>query len=252
MSRSIDLNCDLGESYGLFKVGDDEEILKLVSSANIACGLHAGDFTVMHQTVKKALTYNVSIGAHPGLPDLQGFGRRWIPYTPDEIYDLVLYQIGALAGFVRAEGGRMVHVKPHGALYNKAAMDRPVANAIVRAIWDFDPELRLFGLSQSQLIVAGQDEGLRTVSEVFADRNYQSDGTLVPRSQPQAMIDSDEIISERMLKLLEQGTVLSLDGREVPLVAETICLHGDEREALGHALALREALTKKRIIIAAV
>ena len=146
----------------------------------------------------------------------------------------------------------MVHVKPHGALYNKAAMDRPVANAIVRAIWDFDPELRLFALSQSQLIAAGQAEGLRTVSEVFADRNYQSDGTLVPRSQPQAIINSDKIISERMLKLLEQGTVLSLDGQEIPLVAETICLHGDEKEALGHALALRQALQKNGFVIAAV
>ena len=252
MSRSIDLNCDLGESYGLYNVGADEEILRLVSSANIACGLHAGDFTVMHQTVKSALASNVAIGAHPGLPDLQGFGRRWIPFTPEEIYDLVLYQISALAGFVRAQGGRMVHVKPHGALYNKAAIDRPVANAIVRAIRDFDPELRLFALSQSQLIAAGQAGGLRTVSEVFADRNYQSDGTLVPRSHPQAMIDSDEIISERMLKLLDHGTVLSLDGQEIPLIAETICLHGDEKEALGHAQVLHQALKKNKILIQAV
>lgn len=252
MSRSIDLNCDLGESYGLFNVGADEEILKLVSSANIACGLHAGDFTVMHQTVKNALSNNVSIGAHPGLPDLQGFGRRWIPYTPEEIYDLVLYQISALAGFVRAEGGRMAHVKPHGALYNKAAIDFSVANAIARAIRDFDPELRLFALSQSQLIAAGQAAGLQTVSEVFADRNYQSDGTLVPRSHPQAMIDSDEIISQRMLNMIDQGTVLCLDGQEIPLIAETICLHGDEKEALIHARVLHQALTKNGILIDAV
>lgn len=252
MSKSIDLNCDLGESYGSYKVGSDEEILRLVSSANIACGLHAGDFTVMHQTVKRALACNVAIGAHPGLPDLQGFGRRWIPFTPEEIYDLVLYQISALAGFVRAQGGRMVHVKPHGALYNKAAIERTVANAIVRAIRDFDPELRIFALSQSQLIAAGHAEGLRTVSEVFADRNYQADGTLVPRSHPQAMIDSDEIISERMLKLLDQGTVLSLNGQEIPLMAETICLHGDAKEALGHAQALHQALKKNRISIEAV
>lgn len=252
MSRSIDLNCDLGESYGLYKVGDNEEILRLVSSANIACGLHAGDFTVMHKTVTSALACHVAIGAHPGLPDLQGFGRRWIPFTPEEIYDLVLYQISALAGFVRAQGGRMVHVKPHGALYNRAAIDRPIANAIARAVRDFDPELRLFALSKSLLIEAGQAEGLRTVSEVFADRNYQTDGTLVHRSDPQAMIHSDEIIADRVLKILEHGTVLSLDGQEIPLLAETICLHGDEKEALSHAHTLHQALKKNGILIQAV
>ena len=249
MRRSVDLNCDLGESYGMFQVGSDEAVLRLVSSANIACGLHAGDFTVMHNTVKRAMAYNVAIGAHPGLPDVQGFGRRWIPYSPGEIYDLVLYQIGALAAFVRAEGGRLVHVKPHGALYNKAAVDRSVAEAIARAVRDFDPELRLFALSGSLLIVAGQALGLHTVSEVFADRNYQTDGTLVPRSHPQAMVHSGAVMAERLLNMLEKGSVLSLDGQEVSLLAETVCLHGDEPEALVHAQTLREALEKREVAI---
>ena len=249
MRRSVDVNCDLGESYGMFQVGSDEAVLRLVSSANIACGLHAGDFTVMHNTVKRAMAYNVAIGAHPGLPDVQGFGRRWIPYSPGEIYDLVLYQIGALAAFVRAEGGRLVHVKPHGALYNKASVDRSVAEAIAGAVRDFDPELRLFALSGSLLIVAGQAAGLRTVSEVFADRNYQTDGTLVPRSHPQAMVHSGTMMAERLLNMLEKGSVLSLDGQEVPLLAETVCLHGDEPEALVHAQTLREALEKREVAI---
>jgi len=245
MRKSVDLNCDLGESYGSFQVGSDEAVLRLVSSANIACGLHAGDFTVMHNTVKRAMAYNVAIGAHPGLPDVQGFGRRWIPYSPREIYDLVLYQIGALAAFVRVEGGRLVHVKPHGALYNKAAVDSSVAEAIARAVRDFDPKLRLFALSGSCLIEAGQAAGLRTVSEVFADRHYQTDGTLVPRSHPQAMVNSGTMMAERLLNMLEKGSVLSLDGQEVPLLAETVCLHGDEPEALVHAQTLQVALEKR-------
>lgn len=251
MTLKVDLNCDLGESFGLFKIGADAEVLRLVSSANIACGLHAGDFQVMHETVKKALANQVSIGAHPGLPDLQGFGRRWIPYTPQEIYDLVLYQIGALAAFVRAEGGQLTHVKPHGALYNKAAVDRFIADAVAQAVRDFDPNLRLFSLSGSVLIQAGQEVGLKTVSEVFADRNYRADGTLVPRSHPQAMVYSLEEMAERILRMIKEKTVISLEGQIVPIKAETICLHGDEPEALAHAQKLRETLEDHGIIIQA-
>lgn len=251
MSLKVDLNCDLGESFGLFQVGADSEVLRLVSSANIACGLHAGDFQVMHQTVKEALANHVSIGAHPGLPDLQGFGRRWISYTPQEIYDLVLYQIGALAAFVRAEGGQLAHVKPHGALYNKAAVDRTIADAIAQAVRDFDPHLRLFSLSGSVLIEAGRAAGLQTVSEVFADRNYSADGTLVPRSHPQAMVHSLEEMSQRLIQMIKEKSVVSLDGRTIPLEAETVCLHGDEPEALAHAQRLRETLEEKGITIQA-
>lgn len=251
MTLKVDLNCDLGESFGLFQVGADSEVLRLVSSANIACGLHAGDFQVMHQTVKEALANHVSIGAHPGLPDLQGFGRRWISYTPQEIYDLVLYQIGALAAFVRAEGGQLAHVKPHGALYNKAAVDRTIAYAIAQAVRDFDPHLRLFSLSGSVLIEAGRAAGLQTVSEVFADRNYSADGTLVPRSHPQAMVHSLEEMSQRLIQMIKEKSVVSLDGRTIPLEAETVCLHGDEPEALAYAQRLRETLEEKGITIQA-
>lgn len=251
MTLKVDLNCDLGESFGLFQVGADSEVLRLVSSANIACGLHAGDFQVMHKTVKMALANHVSIGAHPGLPDLQGFGRRWISYTPQEIYDLVLYQIGALAAFVRAEGGQLAHVKPHGALYNKAAVDRSIADAIAQAVRDFDPHLRLFSLSGSVLIEAGRAAGLQTVSEVFADRNYSAEGTLVPRSHPQAMVHSLEEMSQRLIQMIKEKSVVSLDGRTIPLEAETVCLHGDEPEALAHAQRLRETLEEKGITIQA-
>lgn len=249
MSMFIDLNCDLGESYGLFRVGSDAEILQLISSANIACGLHAGDFSVMAHTVDLALARNVAIGAHPGLPDLQGFGRRWIPYTAQEIHDLVLYQIGALSAFVTARDARLSHVKPHGALYNKAAIDREVAKAVVRAVQDFSPELKLFGLSGSVLLEEAQEAGLQTVSEVFADRQYQADGTLVPRTHPQAMLHSSAEIATRLERMLRKGSVLSLDGHEVPLKAETVCLHGDNPAAVAHAQELRKTLQERGILI---
>lgn len=247
----IDLNCDVGESYGLFRVGSDEEILRFVSSANIACGLHAGDFSVMSHTVDLALARGIAIGAHPGLPDLQGFGRRWIPYTAQEIHDLVLYQIGALSAFVTARDARLNHVKPHGALYNKAAVDREVAKAVVRAVWDFSPELKLFSLSGSVLLEEAQEVGLKTVSEVFADRQYQADGTLVPRTHPQAMLHSSAEIATRLERLLQKGYVLSLDGHEVPLKAETVCLHGDNPAAVTHARELRKTLEERGILIRA-
>lgn len=247
----IDLNCDLGESFGLFRVGADEEILRLVSSANIACGFHAGDFSVMAHTVDIALASGVAIGAHPGLPDLQGFGRRWIPYTPREIYNLVLYQIGALAAFVKAKGANLSHVKPHGALYNKASVDREVAEAVVWAVRDFSPGLKLFALSRSILLEVGRDAGLKTVSEVFADRQYQADGTLVPRTHPQALLKSTEAMAERLIRLLEKGNVQTLDGQEISINAETVCLHGDDPAALEHARELRRALEEHQVVIKA-
>lgn len=247
----IDLNCDLGESFGLFKVGADEDILSLVSSANVACGLHAGDFSVMAHTVDIALANGVAIGAHPGLPDLQGFGRHWIPYTPREIYNMVLYQIGALSSFVTVKGAKLNHVKPHGALYNKAAVDREVAEAVVRAVRDFSPELKLFALSGSILLEVGRAAGLKTVSEVFADRQYQADGTLVPRTHPEAMMHSTEEMATRLLRMVETGSLQSLDGQTINLQAETVCLHGDEPEALEHARELRKALEERKIVIKA-
>ena len=184
----IDLNSDIGESYGVYKIGNDKEVLKQISSANIACGYHAGDHNVMMETVKMAKSNNVNIGAHPGLPDLLGFGRREMNISPKEIYHLTLYQIGALAALTRAQGTYLVHVKPHGALYNMAASNRPIADAIAQAVADYDSSLILFGLSGSELIRAGKEKGLLTASEVFADRTYQPDGTLTARNDKNAMI----------------------------------------------------------------
>jgi len=193
----VDLNCDLGESYGAYKLGNDEAILPFVTSANIACGFHAGDPAVMKKTVRLALQHQVAIGAHPGLPDLVGFGRREMAVSPEEAFDMTLYQIGALAAFVQAEGGAMHHVKPHGALYNMAAVTPALAEAIAEAVYRVNPELVLYGLAGSALIKAGQKLGLRTANEVFADRTYQPDGTLTSRRLPNALLsDPQEAIRQ--------------------------------------------------------
>lgn len=247
----VDLNSDLGESFGAFKIGRDEEVLQVVSSANIACGFHAGDFSVMHRTIKLAAAGGASLGAHPGLPDLQGFGRRWMGYSPAEVHDMVLYQIGALAALAKGEGLALRHVKPHGALYNLAAVDVEIATAIAAAVRDFSADLRLFGLSGSRLIEAGEEAGLTTVSEVFADRNYASDGTLVPRSHPEAMLHDPEEIARRVVGMMASGSVQSLDGQNVPLRVETICLHGDEPQALATARAIRQGLLDAGITVRA-
>jgi 5-oxoprolinase (ATP-hydrolysing) subunit A len=247
----IDLNCDLGESYGAYAKGRDEEVLKLVSSANIACGFHAGDPAVMRNTVRLCLENGVSIGAHPGLPDLQGFGRREIRITPDEAYEMTLYQIGALDAFVRAEGGRLHHVKPHGALYNMAARDRLLAEAIAEAVLRFDTSLLLYGLSGSELMAAGKRAGLAVVSEVFADRCYRPDGSLVPRSEPYAVIHDCEAAVAQALQMATAGTVRASDGSLVPIEAQTVCIHGDGPQAVGFAAQLRTALTAAGIGIAA-
>jgi len=187
--RTIDLNCDMGESFGAWKMGDDEAVLPHVTSINVACGLHAGDWKVMHRTVQAAFAHGVSVGAHPSLPDLQGFGRRLMQISVDEIYDVVLYQVGALDAFCRALGGRLAHVKAHGALYNMAAKDHKLAHAIAKAVADLDRGLVLFGLAGSALTKAGRDAGLQIANEVFADRSYQPDGSLTPRNLPGSMIE---------------------------------------------------------------
>ncbi|CAA7599535.1 LamB/YcsF family [Acididesulfobacillus acetoxydans] len=247
----VDLNSDLGESFGMFKVGRDEEILRLVSSANIACGFHAGDFSVMHRTIRLAAAGGAALGAHPGLPDLQGFGRRWLGYAPAEVYDLVLYQIGALAALAKGEGLVLRHVKPHGALYNRAAVDPEIAAAVAAAVRDFSPALRLFGPSGSRLIEAGAEAGLATVSEVFADRNYNEDGTLVSRGQPGAMLHDPEEIARRVAGMVKSGKVRSITGQTIALKVETICLHGDEPGALSAAQAIREVLRTAGITVKA-
>ncbi|QDR82345.1 LamB/YcsF family protein [Sporomusa termitida] len=238
----IDLNCDLGESFGAYTLGADEEILKYVTSANIACGFHAGDPGVMHKTVSLALTHKVALGAHPGLPDLIGFGRREMAVSPREVFDMVVYQIGALAGFIQAEGGRMQHVKPHGALYNMAARQPQLAEAIAEAVYKVNPELILFGLAGSELVKAGAQAGLRTAQEVFADRTYQADGSLTPRSQPDALITDHEQAVAQVVRMVRSGQATARCGTEVALQADTVCIHGDGSAALAFARHIRETL----------
>jgi 5-oxoprolinase (ATP-hydrolysing) subunit A len=239
----IDLNCDLGESFGTYTIGQDEEMMKFVSSVNVACGFHAGDPLVMKQTVTNALNHNLKIGAHPGLPDLQGFGRRMIHVTPEEAYALVQYQIGALLAFVKAQGGMLSHVKPHGALYNMAAKDSGLATSIAEAVYELDPGLTLFGLSQSELTKAGEEIGLRVAHEVFADRTYQSDGSLTPRSLPNAVLHDENEVEKQVLRMVEKQEVVTTDGEVLSIKADTICLHGDNTAALNLAKRLYEKLS---------
>jgi UPF0271 protein len=246
---TVDLNCDMGESFGVYSRGCDEEIMPYVTSANIACGFHAGDPATMRRTVRLALEHGVAIGAHPGLPDLAGFGRRNMDVSPDEAYGLVMYQTGALMAFVRAEGGRLRHVKAHGALYNMAARSRELAEAIAEAVYRIDPELFLFGPASSELIKAGQRIGLRTVSEAFADRSYERDGSLTPRRLPEALIDDEEEASRRAVRMVREGRVRSRQGEDVVIVAETICIHGDGPHALPFARSIRQALEREGIAV---
>lgn len=242
----VDLNADLGEGCA-----NDEALLQLVSSANIACGFHAGDAQTMQQSVRWALKYGVAIGAHPSFPDRENFGRTAMQLPPETVYAQVVYQLGALAAITRAEGGKMVHVKPHGMLYNQAATDALLADAIARAVYDVNPALRLVGLAGSELIRAGERLGLQTRQEVFADRRYQSNGTLVPRSQPDAMIESDELALDQTLAMVREQKVLSREGVWVPVQADTVCLHGDGEHALTFARRLREAFGEQDIQVSA-
>lgn len=248
----VDLNCDLGESFGRYKLGEQEEILKYVTSANIACGFHGGDPSVMRETVKMAIANGVKIGAHPGLPDLNGFGRREMAITPQEGYDMVVYQIGALQGFLMTFNEKMQHVKPHGALYNMAAKDPKLAEAIAQAVYDVSPSLILFGLSGSELTKAGEKIGLRTAHEVFADRTYQADGSLTSRSQKNAMITDQEQSVTQIVKMVTEGVVVSEQQTEVPLRADTICIHGDGAHALAFAKYINETLNKNNITVDAI
>lgn len=232
----------MGESFGNYALGNDEQILEFVTSANIACGYHAGDPSVMRATVLLALAKGVAIGAHPGYRDLQGFGRRFMSITPGEVRDMVVYQVGALNAFVRAEGGSMRHVKAHGALYNAATVDADLADAIARAVHSVDPELILFGLSGSKLIAAGEAVGLPTASEAFADRTYQEDGTLTPRTRPGALIDEHEQAVRQTIRLAKEGRVRSQRGADVEVLTDTICMHGDGPHALQFARMIRKGL----------
>ncbi|NMO96398.1 LamB/YcsF family protein [Paenibacillus lemnae] len=250
--KFVDLNCDMGESFGAYTLGRDAEILEHVTSANIACGFHAGDAGTMRKTVKLALEKGVAIGAHPGLQDLIGFGRRRMDITPQEAYDMVVYQIGALSGFVRAEGAVMQHVKAHGELYNMAAGNPGLAEAIAEAVYSVDPALILFGLAGSELVKAGEKLGLRTASEVFSDRTYQSDGSLTSRRQPDAMIESDEESAGQVIRMVNEGKVLSRQGSDVAIQADTVCIHGDGAHALEFAQQINASLKQAGITVQAI
>ncbi|MFD1780405.1 5-oxoprolinase subunit PxpA [Fredinandcohnia salidurans] len=250
--KMIDLNCDLGESFGTYKIGKDEEVLSFISSANVACGFHAGDPHVINQTVQLAKKYGVAIGAHPGFQDLVGFGRRTMAVSPKDVYDLVLYQIGALAAFCKAHEVKLSHVKPHGALYNMAAVDTNLAEAIAKAVRIFDPTLSLYGLAGSKLIEAGEKYGLHTVSEVFADRTYQPNGTLTPRTQEGAVIHDSNVAIKQVLQMVKEQTVQTTTGEIIPIKADSICVHGDNDHALQFVQELRQALTNEGITIKAI
>ncbi|HLO79411.1 MAG TPA: 5-oxoprolinase subunit PxpA [Chitinophagaceae bacterium] len=249
--KIIDLNCDMGESTGSRKIGDDESIMPFISSSNIACGFHGGDPMVMHATVDLAVKHGVAIGAHPSFYDIEGFGRNEIALSKEEIYDLVVYQVSALQGFTRMGGAELHHVKPHGALYNMAARIPGYAKAIASAVRDLDPRLILYGLSGSELIKAGKEMGLRTCSEVFADRTYQDDGSLTPRSRSGAVIHEFEQSLEQVKMMLEDGRVRTVTGNIISIEAETICIHGDHEGSALFAKELNKNLSAAGFVIKA-
>ena len=242
MSLAIDLNSDLGEGFGVWALGDDEALLDVVTSANVACGFHAGDPDILRRVCAIAAERGVAIGAHVGYRDLAGFGRRDMDVEPQRLTNDVIYQIGALDGFARVAGTRVRYVKPHGALYNTAVHDQQQAAAVVEAIHLYDESLPVMGLPGSALLTAAGSAGLRTIGEAFADRGYAPDGTLVPRSQPGAVLHDPQQVAERMARLVTTGTVPAADGTEVAISAESICVHGDSPGSVQMAIAVRQAL----------
>ncbi|MDP1570640.1 MAG: 5-oxoprolinase subunit PxpA [Vicinamibacterales bacterium] len=248
----IDLNSDLGESFGPWTMGQDEALMPSITSANIACGFHAGDPTVMRRTVALARRHGVAIGAHPGFPDLAGFGRRAMQASPAEVEDFVIYQVGALAGIAQAEGLTLRHVKPHGALYLVACRDHAIAGAIARAVAAIDRSLILFGLSGSALVEAGRAAGLRVAVEGFADRAYEPDGTLASRQRPGSVIHDPAAVVARAVRMVRDREVVATDGAVIRMEIDTLCLHGDTTGAAGLAVSIRRGLEEAGVTIAAV
>ncbi len=249
--KRIDLNCDMGESFGAWTMGADAQVMPFVTSANIACGFHAGDPATIRKTVRLAVDHGVAIGAHPSLPDLQGFGRRAMRISPQEMYDLVIYQAGAVEAFARAAGARLHHVKCHGALYNMAANDEALSDAMARAVKDLGSGVFVYALSNSRMMEISKRHQLPVAGEVFADRGYSDDGTLAPRDRPGGMIEDSAKAVAQALAMVEEGCVTSLSGKRVPVAPDTICLHGDQPKAVEFAKALRAAFSEKGITIAA-
>ncbi len=243
----IDINCDLGEGGGHDDTSSDEAVMSFITSANIACGFHAGDPLTIEKSVKSAIIHGVGIGAHPGYPDREGFGRRPVKMSHEELRALILYQAGAVKGITEAAGGKMQHVKPHGALYNAAATDYEMAAVIARAVRDLDKTLTLVGLSGSELIRAARDAGLPCASEVFADRAYNDDGTLVSRNIGGAVLHDTATVIVRAVRMITEKTVLSVTGKIIPIEADTVCIHGDNEMAAAFAENLAETLKKRGI-----
>jgi UPF0271 protein len=248
--KKIDLNCDMGESYGAWTMGADAEVMPFISSANIACGFHGGDPATIRRTVRLAVEHGVAIGAHPSLPDLQGFGRRAMRISPQDMYDLVLYQAGAVEAFARAAGAKLHHVKCHGALYNMAANDEALSEAMARAARDLGGVM-LYALSNSKMMENAKRLGVPVAGEVFADRGYADDGTLAPRDRPGGMIEDAGEAVARALAMIERGYVVALSGKRVPVSADTLCLHGDQPGAVTFAKAIRKAFADNGIAVAA-
>jgi UPF0271 protein len=243
----IDLNCDLGESFGRWSIGHDADVMRSITSANVACGFHAGDPGVMRDTVRLAREHGVAVGAHPGFPDLVGFGRRNMAASPREVEDFVLYQIGALAAVAAAEGVKLKHVKAHGALYNMAIRDRALSDAIARAVASFDKTLILFGLPKSELLRAGQAAGLPVAPEGFADRSYEPDGSLTPRDREGAVIHDPSAVVRRAVRMARDEVVTATNGEDIPMYVRTICTHGDTPGSHELTRLLRTGLEREGI-----
>jgi UPF0271 protein len=253
MTYRIDINSDMGESFGAFVVGRDSEVIKLITSANVACGFHAGDPVVIRRTVRLAKVHSVAVGAHPGFPDLLGFGRRDMSLTREEARNYMTYQVGALQAFCNSEGIKLQHIKPHGALYNIAVEDADLAEAIVESVKDFRPEPILMVLANSKMQKICESSGLKVASEAFADRAYNPDGTLVSRRVEGAVIKDANKVKERVVKMAKESKAFSVDGKAVELQrVDSICVHGDNPEAVSIASAIKEALTKEGIKISPV
>lgn len=245
----VDLNCDLGESFGNYTIGMDEKVIPLITSANVACGFHASDPDVMAKTIALAKEAGIQVGAHPGFPDLMGFGRRNMNVTPEEAKHYVLYQIGALDGFCKAKGIRLQHVKPHGALYNMAAKDYELAKGICEAIVSYNPDLIVLALSGGELARAATDMGLRVALEVFADRAYEEDGSLVNRRKEGAVITDEDLAIQRVVRMVKEQKVTAITGKDIEIKADSICVHGDGEKALEFVKRIREAFDREKVEI---
>ena len=245
----VDLNSDLGESFGRYTLGMDADILQLVSSANVACGYHASDPLVMNKTIAMAKETGVRVGAHPGFPDLMGFGRRNMDVSPAEAKAYTLYQLGALDAFCKAHGVKMQHVKPHGAMYNMAVKDYALSKAICEAIYEYDKDLIVMALSGGELVHAAEDMGLKVAREVFADRAYEEDGSLVNRRKEGAMITDENEAIARVVRMIKEHKVTAITGKDIPIKADSVCVHGDGVKALAFVKKIRETLTAEGVEI---